>query len=371
MNKLRLRDRGIVIGRMTPGPLNKITDVPGVTVGHTTLNDEFHKTGITVIIPAPGNLFADKLTAASFVINGFGKTCGTVQIDELGTLETPIALTGTLNVGRVADALVTYTLEQCARDGVDCRSVNPVVGETNDAVLNRSSDRPMGYDDLMAAVASACADFDEGDVGAGKGTHCLGFKGGIGSASRTFDIDGVTYTLGALVQTNFGCGDDLTIASFPAGKFLHDLTEQQKAAEDKGSCMIVIGTDLPVTELQLRRILRHGVVGLARTGSYVGHGSGDVVLGFTTANRRSRSDGGIRTVRTVNDDHIDLPFRACVEAVEEAVLNSLCCADRVTGNNGREVVSLPGLGEALPEIIKAMKASGAAVDGIIRAAGDK
>ena len=356
MNTIRLRDRGITIGELTPGARNKITDVPGVTVGHVTLDDEYHKTGITVVIPAPGNLFADKLTAASYIVNGYGKTCGTVQIDELGTLETPIALTGTLNVGRVADALVTYTLDQCARDGLICTSVNPVVGETNDGELNRSSDRPMGYAELMTAIGSASSDFDEGDVGAGKGTHCLGCKGGIGSASRTFTVGDKTYTLGALVQTNFGRGEDLTIDGFKAGQLIRRLTEEIRKPEDKGSCMIIIATDLPLSELQLRRVLRHAVVGLARTGSFVGHGSGDVVLGFTTANRHSHDDGGLRQMQAVNDDFIDLAFRACAESVEEAVLNSLCCADRVTGNNGREIVSLPGLNEYLPAILDAMRA---------------
>lgn len=358
MNDKRLRGWGITVGEMAPGPLNKITDVPGVTVGHTTLDDEFHKTGVTVVIPAPGNLFTDKMTAASFVINGFGKTCGTVQIDELGTLETPIALTGTLDVGKIADALVTYTIRQCEAEGVECLSVNPVVGETNDAVLNRSPDRPMGYPELEAAIRSASADFDEGDVGAGKGTHCLGVKGGIGSASRTFAVDGKDYTLGALVQTNFGRGEDLTINGFAAGRLIRRLTDEARKPEDKGSCMIIIATDLPLSELQLRRVLRHAVVGLARTGSFVGHGSGDVVLGFTTANRHRHDDGALRTVQSVNDDLIDLAFRACAESVEEAVLNSLCCADRVTGHNGRELVSLPGLSEFMPAIIDAMRASG-------------
>ncbi|MBQ8334325.1 MAG: P1 family peptidase [Clostridia bacterium] len=348
MNRKRIRDYGVKIGKYRPGARNKITDVPGVTVGHYTVDDARHKTGVTVIIPAEGNLFTHKLTAAAHVINGFGKTCGTVQVQELGTLETPIALTNTLNVGKAADALVGYTVEMCERDGVPCRSVNPVVGETNDSGLNDITDRCIGEAEVKAAIAAACLDFDEGDVGAGKGTVCFGLKGGIGSSSRVLTIDGKEYTVGALVQSNFGVTSDLMIAGVPVGRRIAEQMKQDAAGCDKGSIMIVIGTDIPLTELQLNRVLRHAVVGLARTGSYVGHGSGDVVLGFTTANRREPDDGTIREIRAIPDSIIDCVFRGTAESVEEAVLNSLTAADAVTGYTGKIRRSL---NEFLPQLL--------------------
>ena len=228
MNNKRIREYGITIGRMATGPLNKITDVPGVTVGHYTLVDDRHRTGVTVIIPAPGNVYADKFTAVSHVINGFGKTAGTIQLDELGQLETPIALTSTLNVGKVADGLVGYTLEQCAKDGTTCWTINPVVGETNDFGMNYSVDRPLGEAEVRAAIEAACVDFDEGDVGAGKGTSCYGLKGGIGSSSRQITLGDKTYTMGALVQSNFGITSDLSIDGRPVGKRI-----LQKIHEDR------------------------------------------------------------------------------------------------------------------------------------------
>lgn len=350
MNKKHIRDYGIVIGHMTPGARNKISDVPGVTVGHCTLDDERHKTGVTVIIPAQDNLFASKMTAAVHVINGFGKTCGSVQVDELGYIETPIALTNTLNVGKVADALVGWTLERCRQDGIGCFSVNPVVGETNDAGLNDIADRALGEAEVCAAIAGASVDFDEGDVGAGKGTSCFGLKGGIGSASRVLTLGGTEYTVGALVQSNFGRTADLTIDGRPVGERIAAKIREEQAQTDKGSIMIVIGTDIPLSELQLGRVLRRAVVGLARTGSFVGHGSGDVVIGFTTANRHSSAaeDGAFRAMRALNDRHMDAVFRAAAEAVEESVLNSMTAADRVTGHNGDVKRSI---NEFLPECL--------------------
>lgn len=365
MNTTRIRALGISVGSLPTGPRNKITDVPGVTVGHFTLDDARHKTGLTVILPAEGNLFTHKLTAATTVINGFGKTAGLMQIRELGTLETPIVLTSTLNTGKMADALVGYTLEKCARDGVACCSVNPVVGETNDSTLSDNSDRPLNEEHLRAAVAAANADFPEGDVGAGKGTVCMGLKGGIGSASRVLDPGGDRhYTLGVLVQSNFGCIEDLRIDGLPVGRAVIDmLTEETAAApqtvtgqDDIGSIMIVVGTDLPLSELQLERVLRHAVVGLARTGSHIGHGSGDVVIGFTTANRHG-GGGVFRPMQALHDDRLDIAFRAVAECVEEAIYNSLMAADRVTAeqalcNGGAAPVTVRALGEFLPEALE-------------------
>lgn len=363
MNPTRIRDYGITVGHLPTGRLNKITDVPGVRVGHATIDTDRQKTGVTVILPAEGNLFTRPLTAACHVINGFGKTAGLMQVQELGTLETPIALTGTLNVGKIHDALVSYTIEQCAAEGKACRSVNPVVGETNDGILSCNNDRPSDKTHLDAAIASACEDFSEGDVGAGKGTICFGLKGGIGSASRVMEIGGRTFTMGALVQTNFGCVENLRIDGLPVGEAVVDMIREEAEArakamtgqDDIGSIMIVVGTDLPVSELQLGRILRRATVGLARTGSYVGHGSGDVVIGFSTANRRG-GDEAIRTVEIVSNGRLETAFNAVAECVEEAIYNSMAAADTVTGFNGRDLVTLRALNEFIPEALTRARA---------------
>lgn len=343
MNAKRAADRGIQVGMLPKGRLNKITDVPGVRVGHATIRDARHHTGVTVVLPCGDNMFKSKLTAASFVLNGFGKTQGLVQVDELGTLETPIALTNTLNVGIVHDAMVSYMAARCREDRVEMHSINPVVGECNDAMLNAIEDRPVTVAHVMQAIADAVEDFDEGDVGAGAGTVCHGLKGGIGSASRQLMIAGKTYTLGVLVQSNHGCLEELTVCGRRLGE---EILARRKAApreepNDRGSIMMIVATDLPVSDRQLRRILKRCSVGLARCGSYFGHGSGDVMIGFTTANRMPH--GGMHRVLTqqvVTEHSLELAFRAIAEATQEAVLNSLCCADDVTAENGEVVEAI-------------------------------
>lgn len=337
MNKRRIQDYGIRVGGMERGPLDKITDVPGVRVGHATVCDAHHHTGVTVILPCEDNMFARKLTAAGFVLNGFGKTQGLVQIDELGTLETPIALTNTLNVGVVHDALVTYMDARCRADRVPMHSLNPVVGECNDASLNAICDRPVTAAHVMEAIERACADFDEGDVGAGAGTVCHGLKGGIGSASRVLEIAGRRYTLGVLVQSNHGCLEELTVCGRRLGEEIIARRAQKPRQEpnDRGSIMMVTATDLPVSDRQLRRIIKRCSVGLARCGSYFGHGSGDVMIGFTTANRVPH--GGMHRVinqQVLTEHTLEMAFRAVAEATQEAVLNSLACADSVTAQDG-------------------------------------
>ncbi len=330
----RIREYGIVIGSGTPGPRDQITDVPGVLVGHATVDTEEHKTGVTVVLPCPDNPFVEKLTAAVYVHNGFGKSQGLIQVEELGTLETPIALTNTLNVGKVHDAMVDHMVERCSRDGIELTSVNPVVGECNDSTLNRIQERVVGKEQVDAAIASAAADFAEGAVGAGAGTVCFGFKGGIGSASRQLCYEGETYTLGVLVQSNFGRTGDLRLDGKPVGELLE--RQITPAVLDRGSIMIVVATDLPVSDRQLKRILKRAGVGLSRCGSYMGHGSGDIVIGFTTANRMP--SGGKREVleyRVLREDRLEDAFRAAAEATEEAVLNSLAEACTVTGYRGQ------------------------------------
>lgn len=340
----RIRDAGVIVGELPCGQRNKITDVPGVTVGHCTVDNENHHTGVTVVMPCRQNIFANKLLAASYVWNGFGKTAGLVQIQELGTLETPIALTNTLNVGLMQDALVEYMVRRCREDGVTMKSINPVVGECNDSRLNDICERAVKEEHLMQAIQSAGEDFPLGAVGAGRGTICHGLKGGIGSASRVIELDGKTYTLGLLVQSNHGRMSDLTIAGRNIGR---EIAEQIKAREeqlqpecDKGSIMMIAATDLPVSERQLGRILRRASVGLARLGSFVGHGSGEIMIGFSTAHSVRYDEEQVQRMDIMPEGKIDLAFRAIAECAEEAVLDSMYCAESMTGFEGHHVACL-------------------------------
>lgn len=324
------------IGTLPHGPRNNIADVPGVRVGHFTLDTDIHKTGVTVVMPPVKNPFLEKMTAACHVVNGFGKTLGLMQLEELGSLETPIALTNTMNVGKIHDAMVEYMLDICRRDGIELVSVNPVVAECNDSLLNDVSHRDLGRDELFAAIESASADFAEGDVGAGKGMTCHSLKGGIGSASRVIELDGERFTVGVLALTNHGKLSDLRLPGME--DFGRDLAHRlANDVPDKGSCILILATDLPVDSRQLLRIIRRCPVGLVRLGSYFGHGSGEAVIGFSTADPiRQREPNNIVTKRVMNEHRMDLPFRAAAEAAEEAILCSLLAAQTVSGYKGRE-----------------------------------
>lgn len=328
----RLRDYGIVIGKMRTGTKNTITDVPGVTVGHATIDKGSVKTGVTAVKPHGGNLFRDKVVAASHVINGFGKTAGLVQIEELGAIETPIILTNTLSVGTASSALVKYMLDLNADIGVSTGTINPVVAECNDGYLNDIRGQHVDAVHVYNALA-ACGDtFAEGAVGAGTGMSCYGLKGGIGSASRQVVFDHATHTVGVLVLANFGVKEDLMLNGTPIG---HLLEEAPAGCEDKGSVIIIIATDIPMTERQLKRVARRSVIGLARTGSYVGNGSGDIAIAFTTANRVNHYESrDIIVHQAVNENRINDVFRAVVEGVEEAVLNALIAAKTTVGRDG-------------------------------------
>ena len=332
---------GFRVGRLPHGPRNKISDVPGVTVGHCTLADGNVQTGVTALLPHPGDVFHDKVLAASHVINGFGKTTGLVQIDELGTLETPILFTNTLSVGTVETALVKYMLQRnpdiCETTG----SVNPVVCECNDSGLNDIRGLHVTEEHVFAALADCRADFAEGAVGAGRGMRCHGLKGGIGSASRQVELDGKTYTIGALVLSNHAVFDDLVVAGTPIQTLLDAKIPPH---EDKGSIITVLATDIPLSERQLRRLCHRALVGLSRTGSYCGTGSGEIVIAFTTANRMPHyADTAILPMAILHDDAINPLFRAVAECVEESVLSSLRHAETVTGNHGRTVRCLTEL----------------------------
>jgi len=320
MTRPRLRDLGVTIGTIPTGPLNAITDVEGVRVGHATLiRGESVRSGVTAILPHGGNLFQEKVPAAIFVGNGFGKIMGTTQVEELGEIETPILLTSTLNVPRVADALIDFMLAQPGNENV--RSINPVVAETNDGTLNDIRSRPIGRDEVFQALKSAATGpVEEGSVGAGTGTIAFGVKGGIGTSSRR--ING--YTLGVLVQTNFG--GSLTIAGVPVGREL----AAEGGGATHGSCVMVIATDAPVDARNLKRIAARAIMGMARTGAAGSNGSGDYAIAFSTA----------RGKPLLSNDAMSPLFLATIEATEEAIINSLLRATTVTGN-GHTAEALP------------------------------
>ncbi len=340
--RLRARDLGIVTGILPPGPGNAITDVAGVLVGQTTVvaGDDV-RTGVTVILPHGGDPFREKVPAAVFVANGFGKLTGISQVQELGTLETPIALTGTLNTFRVADAIVDWVLSRPGNERIE--SVNPVVGECNDGYLSDARRRPVTREHVVAAIAAAAGGpVAEGSVGAGAGTRCLGWKGGIGTASRRLPASLGGWTLGVLVQTNFS--GVLTIAGAPVGVELGRYSFKDELAErEKGSCMIVVATDAPVDARQLRRLAARTPMGLARVGAFASSGSGDYAVAFTAhpGCRVTHEAGGVRAVPVLADDDVSPLLLATVEATEESVLNSLLAATTVTGFGGHTTDAIP------------------------------
>lgn len=337
----RLRDYGIIIGKMKPGPRNSITDVRGVKVGHATLTDGDVQTGVTAILPHEGNIFKEKVMAVSHVINGFGKTMGTIQINELGTIETPIILTNTLGIGTAADALIDYMLEENEDIGITTGTVNPVVCECNDQYLNDIRGKHIKKEHIFQAIKNADVEFEEGAVGAGRGMSCLGFKGGIGTSSRILEFEDEKFTIGILVMSNFGTSGDLIVDGVKIGKSVEQIKRDMNDNLDRGSIIIILATDIPLTERQLSRISRRAVVGLSRTGSCIGSGSGDIVIGFSTSNKINHYESRTTIpIRMFNENKMDTAFRAAAEAVEEAILNSLVCAESITGKDGHMRESL-------------------------------
>ena len=340
----RARDIGLTPGVFDPGPKNAITDVAGISVGHTTLNQgDSIRTGVTVIVPHQGNLFQDKVPGAVFVGNAFGKLAGSTQVDELGTIETPIGLTNTLSVGAVMEGLVRWTLDQAGNDTV--RSVNALVGETNDGGLNDIRGQHVRPQHVIEALkAAATGVVQEGSVGAGTGTQAFGWKGGIGTSSRKLEARYGGYTVGVLVQSNYG--GVLTMGGAPVGKILgrysYRPTGQQangptgKDDRGDGSCMIVVATDAPIDARDLKRLAARAVFGLARTGSSYSNGSGDFAIAFSTApDLRTRFGSAAVQGRTLLPaDGVSPLFQAALEATEEAVYNSLLKATPVTSRFG-------------------------------------
>jgi D-aminopeptidase len=358
----RVRDSGIIVGVLSPGPLNAITDVQGVLVGHTTIiRQENIRTGVTAVLPHNGNLFREKVPGAVFVGNGFGKLMGSTQVNELGEIETPILLTSTLSVPRVADALIDYMLGLPGNE--DVQSVNPLVAETNDGYLNDIRGRHITRDEVVAAIKNAKTGLvEEGAVGAGTGTVAFGFKGGIGTASRKLPVGLGGFTVGVLVQSNFG--GILTIDGVPVGRelgqyYLKDQLDHAKQLENQtgpiqavqngadGSIIIVIATDAPVDARNLGRMAARAMMGLAKTGSAGSNGSGDYAIAFSTssdvrirtmANPVERNSA--RSTKTLPNDSMSPLFLAVIEATEEAIYNSMFRANTMTGR-GRTVNALP------------------------------
>jgi len=348
----RARDAGVIVGVLPTGPLNAITDVAGVSVGHTTLNQGADvRTGVTAILPHGGNLFREKVPGAVFIGNAFGKLAGSTQVNELGEIETPVMLTSTLNVPRVADATIDYMLALAGNE--DVQSINPLVGETNDGFLNDVRGRHVGRDAVASAIKNARGGpVDEGCVGAGTGTVAFGFKGGIGTSSRKLPASLGGYTVGVLVQSNFG--GILAIKGAPVGRELRryylkdELTAANSNPLDRaadGSIMIVIATDAPIDHRNLQRLAARSMMGLARTGAAGSNGSGDYAIAFSTApelrvRSGAASPNAKANVTLLSNDAMSPLFLAVIEATEEAIYNSLFRAMTTTGR-GHTVEALP------------------------------
>jgi D-aminopeptidase len=345
----RLREFGIRTGVLEPGPLDAITDVAGVKVGHTTLIEgKDVRTGVTAVLPHEGNIFQEKIPAAIYVANGFGKLTGSTQVQELGTIETPIVLTNTLSVPTAADAVLDYILGLPENAGVE--SVNPVVGETNDGWLNDIRGRHVKKEHVVEAILKAkSGPVEEGAVGAGTGTICYGFKGGIGTASRKLPANRGGYTVGVLVQTNHG--GILTIDGIPVGERMRRSIEgmendfsRPSEPQIEGSCMIIVATDAPLDSRNLERLAKRAILGIARTGGYNSNGSGDYAIAFSTAKDirvPHRSALPTQTVTLLRNEQMSQLFLAAAEATEEAILNSLFRAERMEGKNGHIAEALP------------------------------
>ena len=339
----RARDYGIHIGVMAPGKWNAITDVPGVKVGHTTLiKGDSIRTGVTAILPYDGNIFQQKVPAAVYVGNGFGKLAGTTQVQELGNLETPVILTNTLSVATAMNAVIEYTLQQ--KDNENVQSVNAVVGETNDSWLNDIRGQHVAKEDVRAAIQQASTGVvREGCVGAGTGTICFGFKGGIGTSSRTLPASLGGYTVGVLVQTNFG--GVLQIDGAPVGEELGKFAFSNQLLNNvDGSCMIVVATNAPLDARNLQRLAKRAFMGLAKTGGIASNGSGDYVIAFSTADSirvPHNYKQPLQQLSLLQNDEMSPLFMAAIEATEEAIINSLFMATGTTGMKGHTVEALP------------------------------
>lgn len=339
----RMREFGIETGVLKPGQLNAITDVPGVKVGHVTLIiGENIRTGVTAILPHEGNIFQEKVPAAVYVGNAFGKLMGSTQIEELGNMETPIILTNTLSVPTAAEALIDYILSLPGNERVS--SVNPVVGETNDGWLNDIRGRHVKKEHIIEAIKKAqSGPVEEGAVGAGTGTICFGYKGGIGTASRKLPDSRGGYTVGVLVQTNHG--GVLQINGYPVGVRLgRHFIEDSPEDSSSGSCMVIVATDAPLDSRNLKRLAKRALLGIARTGGFYSNSSGDYAIAFSTApglRILQNSPSPTQKIEILQNSRMSPLFMAAAEAAEEAILNSLFKAQPMQGMDGHKVEALP------------------------------
>jgi D-aminopeptidase len=344
------------IGTLAAGPLGTLADVPGVSVGHCTLDAHAVQTGVTVIRPHGGDPFLDKVPAAASVINGFGKSIGLVQVEELGTLETPIALTNTFGVGAVAQAQIRAAIRANPRIGREWSTVNPLVFECNDGYLNDIQALAVTARHFDEAYAAAGADVASGSVGAGRGMSCFDLKGGIGNASRVVSVAGRGYTVGALVLANFGRLPMLTVDGTPLGRVLAERAAKAAASSatkpEQGSIIMIVATDAPLDARQLKRLALRAAAGLARTGSVYGHGSGDIALAFSTAYTVPHGADFITLPPLVTDERLDPLFRACADSVEQAILDALWSAVSVTGRDAHQRLSLRDFVPDLAQLLK-------------------
>lgn len=343
----RMRDYQIRIGTLPPGPKNSITDVAGVRVGHVTLAEGTARTGLTVILPSEDSVFQNKMLCGSTVFNGYGKSAGLIQIEEMGTLETPIVLTNTFGVGDACSGLIAHLIEQDPAIGLQAGTVNPVVLECNDGYLNDLRGLHVKPVHVAQAIRSASTNVVEGSVGAGTGMSAYQLKGGIGTASRKVGIFSTAYTVGGLVLTNMGRLSDLVIDGRPVGRTLAESMPNHAPVTDKGSIIMIVGTDAPLSSRQLKRLSRRCIVGLSRTGSHMGQGSGEIALCFSTVNRVPHQSRMLLQMEFLPDDQLDPLFDGVIEVVEESILNAMVAADDMTGANEHHRASLAGLIEPL------------------------
>jgi D-aminopeptidase len=351
-DRTRARELGLAPGRFSPGRHNAITDVAGVRVGHAQITSEGQspfgrgqgrvRTGVTAVWPAEGDVYQSRVRAGSFVLNGAGELAGITQLDEWGTLETPILLTDTMSVGAVADALVQYTLESHAEIGRTSDVVIPVVGECDASWLSDVAARPITAELVRRALEGAEAGaVAEGNVGAGTGMSTCDFAGGIGTSSRRVVYEHAEYTLGVLVQSNFGSREELSMDGLPAGKLLA-AAAQEKRRHSYGSIVVLVATDAPLLQRQLERLAKRAALGIARVGSHAAHGSGEIVLAFTTAQRVPRKQtSALEQLQVLVDTQLNPLFQAAIEATEEAILNAVCMGNEQRGVDDHLVPALP------------------------------
>lgn len=351
--RLRARELGVRIGRLEPGPYNALTDVAGVQVGHCTLIEgegELRvghgpiRTGVTAILPSAGNVFMERVVGSGFVLNGAGEVSGLTQVMEWGLIETPILLTSTLSVGACSSALVEYMVERHPGIGDWHDVIIPVVGECDDSWLNDAAGQHLGLEHVRAAIESARGGpVVEGNVGGGTGMVTCDFSGGIGTSSRVLPEQAGAYTLGVLVMSNFGRMDDLQVEGVPLGRaLLPDHAHLERRLRSYGSIIAVVATDAPLLPHQIGRLCKRVALGIGRAGSYAAHGSGEIVVGFSTANRIPREASGLTyQMQILYDDRINPLYQAAAEATEEAILNALCAARSVEGHSGHIAPALP------------------------------